>query len=144
MTTNCLNDHLGMVKTDRVNVLIVDDSLLVYKLIEKYLKQENFELFYAKNAAEALNSIGSIMPDIILLDILLPEVDGYNLLKLLRLSKRTENIPIVMISSLDRGMDISRALNYGAENYIIKPFNSTELKTKIKQALHNHESLVVS
>lgn len=132
----------NMTFSKKINVLLVDDSILVYKLVEKYLKDSNYNLLYAKNAKEAFDIMDFIKPDLILLDILLPDINGYHFLE--RIGKNPDicNIPVVMISGLDKKEDISKAFRLGAQNYILKPFNSTELSAKIdyviqkKQVLH--------
>lgn len=116
-------------------VLVVDDSLLILKLIEKFLKNENYNIMLARDAGEALDILDTTTPDIVLLDILLPDIDGYNMLKILKLRQQTEDVPVIFISSLSRGMDISKGLKLGADDYIIKPFTSTELKNKVERAI---------
>ena len=124
-------------------VLVVDDSLLILKLIEKFLKNENYIIMLARDAGEALEILDTVTPDIVLLDILLPDIDGYNMLKILKLRQQTEDVPVIFISSLSRGMDISKGLKLGAEDYIIKPFTSTELKNKIQRAIKDNAFLEV-
>ena len=120
-------------------ILVIDDSLLVLKLIEKCLIKDNYSIMLARSASDALDIMDHITPDVILLDLLLPDIDGYNLLKLLKLRKQTEEIPIVIISALDRGIDISKGLKLGAYDYIIKPFTSMELKNKIVRAVKERD-----
>lgn len=135
MLTNTFELRRFSLASRKKNVLIVDDSLLVLKLIEKYLDGESYNLLFAKNVSEAMEVLDRVTPDIILLDIILPDIDGYNMLKIIKLRQQTQDVPVIFISSLDKGVDISKGLKLGAYDYVIKPFTSNELKGKLSRAL---------
>lgn len=136
MLNNALLQKTNPRSGEKKRVLIIDDSLLIFKIIEKFLSTENYNILFAKNASEAVEILENITPDVILLDIILPDIDGFNLLKLLKLRNQTEDVPVIFISSLDKGVDISTGLSLGAHDYIIKPFTSNELKNKITRAIN--------
>jgi len=112
-------------------ILLVDDSPLISKVIEKYLKDDDYNLIIAKNVFDAIDILEVIIPDIILLDIMLPMINGYSFLKLIKVRRLTRNIPVVIISSLDSDQDITKSKTLGAEFFLKKPFSSSDLKTAI-------------
>lgn len=120
-------------------ILVIDDSILILKLVEKFLEKDEYTVVLARDATEAMDVLDSMTPDLILLDIILPDIDGYNLFKIIRFRQQTLNVPVVFVSSLDKGVNISKGLNLGAEDYIIKPFNSKELKNKLNRIFREHD-----
>lgn len=131
--------HLRSHYNQKKKILVVDDSILILKLVEKFLVDEEYSIILARNATEALDVLETVTPELVLLDIILPDIDGYNLFKILKLRQQTMEVPIIFVSSLDKGINISKGLNMGAEDYIIKPFNSKELKNKIKRVFKEHQ-----
>jgi len=112
-------------------ILIVDDSNLNTDTIEARLKPQGYECIKARTGAEALRAAEAAPPDIILLDLVLPDMDGFEVLRRLKAMERTRLVPIVALTSLQQSGDKIKALEIGAEEYVTKPFNNVELVTKI-------------
>lgn len=123
------------------NILIIDDDIDLLNLIELYVISYNFNAIKALNAKEALDIIEKEKIDLILLDIMLPDANGFDLCRKIR---NDHNIPIIFVTAKGTDQDIIHGLTIGGDDYIIKPFNSTILLTKIKALLrrcneYNHE-----
>jgi len=116
-------------------ILIVEDDLTTVQLIEFLLKKNNFEVLVAYNGVEALQISKEEKPDLILMDVMMPKMDGIEAIKKLQEDKNTQDIPIVILSALGQEMDVMRGLEAGASGYIVKPFSSKELLDEIKAEL---------
>ena len=120
---------------NRQRVLIVDDSLFNTKILEQNLNKD-YDILIANSGIRALSIVNSSdPPDIILLDIIMPEMNGYEVLKKLHQEQRTKDIPIIFLTSLDQAENEEYGLNLGAIDYITKPFNVAIVKAKIKNHL---------
>lgn len=131
------NQHLdnGGDSQKRQQVLIVDDSHLNTKILEKAL-MDNFDILIANSGKEALSIAHSNNPpDIILLDIMMPEMDGYEVCKHLHLEPNTKDIPVIFITALSESENEEHGLKLGAIDYITKPFSIPIVKAKIKNHL---------
>ena len=114
------------------NILIVDDDPDILNLIELYVASYNFRAFKATNANDALEIIANKHIDLILLDIMLPDMDGFDLCRKIR---ERLNVPIIFVTAKGMDQDIIHGLTIGGDDYIIKPFNSIVLLTKVKALL---------
>lgn len=119
-------------------VLIVDDTPKNIQVAMHMLKNEGYHMFYAKNAMMALGLIKEKEFDLILLDIMMPDMDGFEVCATLKSDLKTANIPIIFLSGKDSQDDIQKAYEVGGIDYIIKPFIDIELKTKV--AIHSELS----
>jgi putative two-component system response regulator len=120
-------------------VLLVDDEPSNLRLLQMLLKAEGYATLLAGNGAEALALTEKQMPDIILLDIMMPEMDGFEVARRLKSSPDTRNIPIIMVTALnDRGSRL-KALEIGAEEFLTKPFDRAELSIRVKNLLRLKE-----
>lgn len=115
-----------------MKVLIVDDEHLVIKGLKYSLEQDNYEVDSAQNGNEALNKIVSNEYDIIILELILPEMDGLEVCQKIR---EISNVPILILTSKDEDMNKILGLEYGADDYMTKPFNILELKARMKAIL---------
>src|SRR6056297_1637028 len=113
-------------------VLIVDDEKEIRELIRDYLEVEGFQVKMAEDGEKALNFFDSFKPDIIVLDIMLPKVDGMEICKIIR---GKSNIPILMLSAKKSDVDKVLGLGLGADDYMTKPFSPKELVARIKAQL---------
>jgi DNA-binding response OmpR family regulator len=113
-------------------ILIVDDDQHIAELIEVYLKNEGYEISKAGNGVEALNSFGKSQPDLIILDIMMPEMDGLSFCTQVR---KSSQVPILMVSAKVEDMDKIMGLMTGADDYMSKPFNPLELTARVKALL---------
>ena len=117
-------------------ILIVEDSKLVITMMKKYLAPEGHEFDIANSGIEALKMLESgAEPDIILLDVVMDEMDGFELIERIKTNDNTKNIPVLFVTSLDKGSDINRGIELGANDYIIKPFTPNEIKNKVQSNL---------
>jgi len=116
-------------------ILIVDDEESLRSLIEIYLSNNNYEVISASNGREALEKIDRDKPEIIVSDIMMPEMDGYELLGILKGSAEYSDIPVIMLTSMDEDMDKIHGLSAGADDYMTKPFNMEELLLRIEKLL---------
>ncbi len=119
----------------RAKILIVDDEPEAVELIEFNLKQNGFEVLTASDGAEALKKARSALPSLILLDLMLPEVDGLEVCKMLRRDPDTAAIPVVMVTAKAAEIDRILGLELGADDYVTKPFSPRELVLRIKNVL---------
>ena len=121
-----------MVKMEKQKVLIVDDDTSISELISLYLTKECYATRCVENGEEALREFNSWQPDIILLDLMLPGMDGYQVCREIRMSSDT---PIIMLSAKGEVFDKVLGLELGADDYIIKPFDSKEMVARVKAVL---------
>ena len=104
----------------KTKILVVEDEPFLLDLYQTKLLQEGYEIFIAQNGAEGIEMAKNHLPDLILLDILMPKVDGYGLLKAIKSDKNTKNIPVIIFSNLSQKEEIEKGLKLGASDYIIK------------------------
>ena len=119
----------------RTKILIVDDEPEAVELIEFNVKQAGFDVLTASDGAEALKKVRSAIPNLIVLDLMLPEVDGLEVCKMLRRDPATSAIPIVMVTAKAAEIDRILGLELGADDYVTKPFSPRELVLRIKKVL---------
>jgi twitching motility two-component system response regulator PilG len=118
-----------------IKVLVIDDSKTIRQTAEVLLKKEGYQVMMAADGYEALPKIVDLHPDIILLDIMMPRLDGYQTCALIKRNKAFKNTPVIMLSSKDGLFDRARGRLVGAEAYITKPFSKEELLGAIKRYL---------
>lgn len=118
------------------NVLVVDDEKEIRDAIEIYLRGENINVIKAENGFEALDILGSKQVHLIILDIMMPKLDG---IKTCMKIREDNNIPIIMLSAKGEDSDKILGLNVGADDYIAKPFNHLELVARVKSQLRRYE-----
>ncbi len=116
-------------------ILIIDDTPANVKSLLKALKNPDYKLFVATNGTDALEIIASNIPDLILLDIVMPIMDGYEVCKKLKANKATENIPVIFITARDDDEDEELGFEMGAVDYITKPINSSTVQARVKTHL---------
>lgn len=121
---------------EKQKILIVDDDTNIAELIELYLTKECFQCEQAHDGEMALKKNISFQPDLILLDIMLPGIDGYDVCREIR---KTSAVPIIMLSAKGEVFDKVLGLELGADDYIIKPFDSKELVARVKAVLRRYK-----
>ena len=124
-------------------VLVVDDDPVNFDVIEILLSQEEYELHYKDNGADAIATLAEINPDIILLDVMMPYMDGIEVCHQIKNAKKWQHIPVIIISALSDKEDLARCLDAGADDFISKPINSLELRARLRSMLriksqHDH------
>ncbi len=122
-------------------VLIVDDNEINRDMLVRRLRRKDFDLSMAVNGREALSMIQTNLYDLILLDIMMPEVDGYTVLKYLKEDSRLCNIPVIMISALEEMNSVMQCMEIGADDYLTKPFDPNLLKAAVNRCLSNKRQL---
>ncbi len=121
-----------------LNILVCDDDTAIVNALEIYLKQEGYGVFKADNGAQALNALTEQEIHLILLDIMMPEMDG--LAATIRI-REERNIPIIIISAKSEDTDKIAGLNFGADDYVTKPFNPLELMARVKSQMRRYTAL---
>ncbi|PYI54056.1 response regulator transcription factor [Paenibacillus flagellatus] len=122
-------------------ILLVDDEKDILDLLEIYLKNEGFVLLRASNGVEALDVLKTTEVDLIILDIMMPRMDGIQACMKIREEK---NMPIIMLSAKSQDMDKIMGLSTGADDYMTKPFNPLELVARVKSQLRRYKRLNVA
>ena len=117
---------------DKHRILIVDDDVMISDLISLYLEKEMYEVMKVHNGLDALSAFNEFDPSLILLDLMLPGIDGYEVCREIR---KSSNVPIIMMSAKGEVFDKVLGLELGADDYIIKPFESKELVARVKALL---------
>lgn len=117
---------------EKQKILIVDDDTNISELVSLYLIKERFDTKCCEDGVEALKAFDEYQPDLILLDLMLPGMDGYEICREIR---KKSNIPIIMLSAKGEIFDKVLGLELGADDYIIKPFDSKELVARVKAVL---------
>ena len=117
---------------DRPSILVVDDDPNISRLEQLYLEKENFEVRVADRGDTALEEFRRMPPDLILLDVMLPGMDGYQVLKAVR---KSGNIPVIMVTARGETFDKVLCLELGADDYITKPFDGKEMTARVKAVL---------
>src|SRR5438105_7676803 len=119
----------------KTKILVVDDEPDVLHLVEHNLLAANYEIITAADGAEALKRARAALPNLIILDLMLPELDGLEVCKLLRRDPSTAAIPIIMLTARAAEMDRVLGLELGADDYVTKPFSPRELVLRVKRLL---------
>lgn len=116
-------------------VLIADDNPQGAELLEAYLSDSDYELRTAYDGEQTLQAVASWQPDLILLDIMMPRISGFEVCKRLRANPATKDIAVLMITALDQPSDIERAVEAGTDEFLTKPINKNELILRVRSLL---------
>jgi len=117
-------------------ILLVEDEAALQKTLGEVLKQEKYEVFPAYNGEEGFNLAKTEKPDLILLDLILPKMNGFEVLEKLKADEECKDIPVVVLTNLEGSQDIGRVIELGATTYLVKAeYSLEELMVKIKKAL---------
>ena len=119
-------------------ILIVDDEVEIADLIEVYLKNENYTVFKFYTATEALECINTTMLDLAILDIMLPDINGFTLCQKIR---ERYTYPVIMLTAKDAETDKITGLTLGADDYITKPFRPLEMVARVKSQLRRYKKV---
>lgn len=120
---------------NRKRVLIVDDEADLVELLESRLEDNDYDVLKAYDGLEALEKARREKPDLVLLDLMLPKIDGYKVCKLLKADRERSNLPIILLSAKAQQEDIRLGREAGADAYVTKPFESEELLGRIRQLI---------
>ena len=116
-------------------ILVVDDNQQNLELLQAYLEDVDCTTVTAKDGLEALDAVSNEPPDLILLDVMMPKMSGFEVCKRLKNDPKTTDIPIIMVTALNEFGDIERGIDSGTDDFLSKPVNKLELLTRIKTML---------
>lgn len=120
-------------------ILVVDDEKPISEIVKYNLVKEGYEVYTAFDGEEALEKVTEVEPDLVLLDLMLPKMDG---LEVAREIRKTYNMPIIMVTAKDSEIDKVLGLELGADDYVTKPFSNRELVARVKANLRREASSV--
>lgn len=116
-------------------ILIVDDEPNIVMTLEYAFRKQGSEVFIARDGSEALEILEKIVPEVIILDIMMPNVDGFETLKRVKEDKRLENTKVVFLTAKNKASDIEKGLKLGADKYLTKPFSIKKIVSEIVELL---------
>jgi diguanylate cyclase (GGDEF)-like protein len=120
------------IQRDKSTILIVDDEIVSRYTVKVLLESEGYNLIFAESGAEALEKAQSAMPDVMLLDVMMPEMNGFEVCQQLRTNPRLAELPVVMVTALDDRESRLKGLEVGADDFMSKPFDKAELRARIR------------
>jgi DNA-binding response OmpR family regulator len=123
----------------KARLLIVEDDIDIGNMLKIYFNGMDFEVDVAVRGADALEKTKNVLPHLIVLDIMLPDIDGYEVCRNLRTNMRTSHIPVIFLTQKDERSDKLQGLELGADDYITKPFDIEELKLRVQGAIKRAE-----
>jgi len=120
--------------SEKTEIFVVDDEASVIEVIGLYLRREGFVVTSARNGTEALDKLQNSIPALVILDVMLPEVDGLEILRRLR-TREEQEIPVILLTARGQEVDRIYGLELGADDYVVKPFSPAELVARVKAVL---------
>jgi len=118
------------------NILIIEDEENIANA-QKLILQDEFNVYHAKDGKEGLEKAKKLKPDLIILDLMMPKIDGIEVCRRIRADKSLASLKIIMVTAKDKPMDESTGMEIGADDYIMKPFEAEELRHVVNQVLNN-------
>ena len=135
-------DFLGIKKkTDKTKILVVDDEPNIVQTLQDRLEMNEYQVITAGNGREGLEKIEQERPDVILLDVIMPIMDGHEMLEMLRKQPGGRDVSVIMLTARSQTQDIARANACGIDDYIVKPFDLSELLEKIESVVEHRKSV---
>ncbi|MDY2586726.1 response regulator transcription factor [Winogradskyella aquimaris] len=113
-------------------IVIVDDEPNIVMTLEYTFKKNDFEVYIARDGSEALDILKTVVPDVIMLDVMMPKVDGYQTLKSIKENDKLKNTKVVFLTAKNKASDIEKGLKLGADKYLTKPFSVKKIVSEIK------------
>ncbi len=136
-------DFLGLKKkTTKTRILVVDDEPNIVQTLQDRLEMNEYEVFTAGNGREGLKRFEDERPHVILLDVIMPIMDGHEMLEVLRKQPGGQNVSVIMLTARSQSQDIARANACGIDDYIVKPFDLSELLEKIESVVEHKKTLL--
>jgi len=125
---------------DKIKILLIEDDSFLLSMYATKFEMENFKVVSAEDGEKGIKAAIKELPDVILLDILLPKMNGFEVLKQLKADKNTNRIPVILLTNLSQKTEIEQGLSLGAEDYLIKAhFMPSEVVEKIKRILEKEK-----
>lgn len=122
-------------QAETAKILVVDDIPVNIQLLQAFLSTQNYQTFVARNGEEALKQVEAVEPDLILLDVMMPKMNGYETCRLLKASDKVRFTPVIMVTALNEIESKIKGIEAGADDFISKPFNKLELLARVKSLL---------
>ncbi|WP_299825108.1 response regulator [uncultured Pontibacter sp.] len=119
--------------TEKLKVLVVDDAPSILLPLEFLMRKNGFKVFVARNGTEAIDSVNKELPKVVVLDIMMPDVDGYEVCRYIRKKEEMKDSKVIFLSAKTKEADIKKGYEVGADLYIPKPFSPRFLMEKIKE-----------
>lgn len=116
-------------------VLIVDDIASAREMLGALLSVENYETVYLDSGKAALEKLDQIQPDVLLMDVMMPELDGFEVCRRIRSQDKWQHLPIILVTALDSNQDLARGIDAGADDFLHKPVNGIELRARVRSML---------
>jgi two-component system sensor histidine kinase ChiS len=126
--------------SDTPKILVVDDDEHILRSLSQYLELEDFNVVSASSGPEALTLFEQEKPDLLVLDVMMPGMDGFQVLETLRGNPETAGVPVLMLTARDQHNDILKGYQMGATSYLVKPFNLDELVEAIREVFASKSS----
>jgi DNA-binding response OmpR family regulator len=120
-------------------ILIADDDPQAAELMEAYLSDQGYALAIASDGEEALKQIAEWLPDLVLLDVMMPRISGFEVCKRLRANPATQDIAVLMITALDQASDIDRAVEAGTDDFVPKPINKNAVLHRVRALIKTRQ-----
>ena len=135
-------DFLGIKKkTSKTKIMVVDDEPNIVQTLQDRLEMNEYEVVTAGNGREGLEKFEEEQPDVILLDVIMPIMDGHEMLEALRKRPTGQNVSVIMLTARSQTQDIARANACGIDDYIVKPFDLSELLEKIESVVEHRNAV---
>jgi len=129
-------DQSAVTENDKIPmILIVDDNIQNLELLQAYLEDLDCETIAATDGPEALEVVSERQPDLLLLDIMMPKMSGFEVCKRIKSDPKTSNIPVIMVTALNEFGDIERGIDSGTDDFVSKPVNKLELLARVRTML---------
>lgn len=130
-----LEDKPKDVSEGKKRILLVDDVNVIVRLMEDHLNALDYEVFSAKNGEEGIRKCKTLKPDLMLVDLMLPKVDGFEVCRRIKSDLETKDTKIIVISSKNKKEDVLKSFQAGIDDYMVKPFSMRELEQRVKKLL---------
>ncbi|MBN1123385.1 MAG: response regulator [Sedimentisphaerales bacterium] len=127
-------------KANKTKILVIDDEPNIVQTLQDRLEMNDYKVFTAGNGKEGLERFGEEHPDVILLDVIMPLMDGLEMLETLRKRPDGQDVSVIMLTARSQAQDIARANAAGIDDYIVKPFDLSELLEKIETVVENRKA----
>jgi two-component system alkaline phosphatase synthesis response regulator PhoP len=135
LTESDVEERISRLSDTRTKILIVDDELDTLLPLKRALEMEDFKVIEAQDGVAALEKVKAETPDLVLLDLMLPKLNGFEVCQRLKQDETTSSIPIIMLTAKSETSDKIEGIGIGADDYVTKPFDLAELKARIKAVL---------